>query len=89
MKALAGRSSRVVCLAANGLESGVNSSLENLQRFGPCEVQSLIGSGALGEVYRVRDSRLGREHRSGIVSTMSFAQTVFDHKFCVNAKPRE
>src|SRR5215218_4751174 len=28
--------------------------------FGPFEIASLIGAGAMGEVYRARDTRLGR-----------------------------
>jgi len=36
-------------------------SLETGRRLGPYEVVALIGAGGMGEVYRARDTKLGRD----------------------------
>ena len=40
---------------------GSSMALQAGTRLGPYEVLSLIGAGGMGEVYRARDMRLGRE----------------------------
>src|ERR1700730_4228314 len=49
--------------AKTGLESahGRPMTLASGARLGPYEVLSPIGAGGMGEVYRARDTRLGRE----------------------------
>jgi Tol biopolymer transport system component len=39
----------------------MSSNLASGTRLGPYEIQTLIGAGGMGEVYRARDGRLGRD----------------------------
>ena len=45
-------------------------SLTSGSRLGPYEVQSLLGAGGMGEVYRARDPRLGRDVAIKVVPQM-------------------
>src|SRR4051794_41160461 len=44
-------------------------TLPTESRLGPYQVQSLLGSGSMGEVYRARDTRLNREVAIKIISS--------------------
>jgi serine/threonine protein kinase len=50
-------------------------ALTSGQRIGPYEVVAAIGAGGMGEVYRARDPRLGREVAIK-VSTAQFTERV-------------
>ena len=43
--------------------------MEPGQRLGPYELLSLIGAGGMGEVYRARDTRLGRDVAVKIIAS--------------------
>ena len=48
-------------------------TLNSGTKLGPYEVVSLIGAGGMGEVYRARDARLGRDVAIKVLSE-SFAR---------------
>src|SRR5205823_7637556 len=48
-------------MAAGFVASGKMTRLPAGQRFGPYEIGSLLGAGGMGEVYRARDVKLGRD----------------------------
>jgi eukaryotic-like serine/threonine-protein kinase len=44
-------------------------------RLGPYEIQSALGAGGMGEVYRARDTKLGREVAIKILPSNVIADT--------------
>ena len=55
-------------------------------RFGPYEILSLLGAGGMGEVYRARDARLGREVAIKILPQAMSADFVRKQRFEREAK---
>lgn len=54
--------------------------------FGPYEVLSLLGAGGMGEVYRARDTRLGRDVALKILHAQSSSDTDRQRRFAQEAR---
>src|SRR5215469_14636342 len=61
-------------------------ALTSGMRLGPYEIQSPLGAGGMGEVYRARDTRLGREVALKILPTHLAANPELKQRFDREAK---
>ena len=50
-------------------------------RLGPYEIQAAIGAGGMGEVYRARDARLGRDVAIKVLASAFSADPERLHRF--------
>ena len=62
-------------------------SLTTGARLGPYEIESAIGAGGMGEVYRARDTRLGRLVALKILPGGAAADPTFRERFHREARP--
>lgn len=56
-------------------------SLEPGDRLGPYEIRPLLGVGGMGEVYRGRDTRLGRDVALKVISPKLVGDEASRHRF--------
>ncbi len=61
-------------------------ALASATRVGPYEIVSVLGAGAMGEVYRARDSRLDREIALKVLSEECLGDTVKRRRFIQEAR---
>jgi eukaryotic-like serine/threonine-protein kinase len=55
-------------------------------KLGPYEIAALLGAGGMGEVYRAKDTRLGRDVAIKILPTEMWADTARKQRFEREAK---
>jgi serine/threonine protein kinase len=63
-------------------------ALNSGDRLGPYEIASLLGAGGMGEVYRARDPRLGREVAVKILNEEASANSLHVRTLAVRANYR-
>ncbi|HET7292164.1 MAG TPA: protein kinase [Vicinamibacteria bacterium] len=56
------------------------------ERLGPYAIQALLGSGGMGEVYRGRDTRLGRDVALKVISPARLGDPAFRRRFEIEAR---
>jgi serine/threonine protein kinase len=60
--------------------------LQPRDRIGPYEIQSLLGVGGMGEVYRGRDTRLGRDVALKVISPSKIGDAEHRRRFELEAR---
>lgn len=61
-------------------------TLQPTERLGPYEIQALLGVGGMGEVYRGRDTRLGRDVALKVISPHRLGDPEFRRRFELEAR---
>ena len=62
-------------------------SLASGTKLGPYEIVSPLGAGGMGEVYRAKDTRLGRDVAVKILAKEMSADTSFGRIFTATSRP--
>lgn len=62
------------------------SFLDARDLLGPYRIQSLLGAGGMGEVYRARDARLGRDAPVKVISPRLLADPNHRRRFELEAR---
>lgn len=55
-------------------------------KLGPYEIVAPLGAGGMGEVYRARDTRLGREVALKVLSAVVLGDPARQHRFELEAR---
>src|SRR5262245_2935532 len=61
-------------------------ALKSGDRLGPYQIQALLGAGGMGEVYRARDNRLGRDAALKVIAPRLLADASLRRGFELDAR---